>query len=110
MPKITAQGEIFICNEGANLRQVLKQRGIDLHNGGAKIINCRGLGSCGTCAVKIDGPVSTLNWKEKTRLSLPPHNALKGLRLACQVRVLGDITVTKFEGFWGQSDRVRWQP
>jgi hypothetical protein len=39
---------------------------------------------------------------ELRRLSLPPHNRASGLRLACQVSVLGDIEVTKFEGFFGQ--------
>jgi hypothetical protein len=48
MPKVTAQGKIFDCAQGDNLRQVLLKNGIDLYNGGATVINCHGLGSCGT--------------------------------------------------------------
>ncbi|MCT7950602.1 (2Fe-2S)-binding protein [Ancylothrix sp. C2] len=117
MPKITAQGKTFECAEGANLRQVLLKNGIDLYNGGAKVINCQGIGTCGTCAVEISGPVSEIGWREKARLSVPPHSGRTiasgtdaPLRLACQTKVLGDIKVTKFEGFWGQGTLTRWTP
>ncbi|WP_072620004.1 2Fe-2S iron-sulfur cluster-binding protein [Spirulina major] len=108
MPTVTAQGKSIPCETGANLRQVLQTAQIDLYNGNARVINCRGLGSCGTCAVKIIGPVSEPKWKERSRLSLPPHKADSGLRLACQVNVLGDITVQKCDRFWGQGDRILW--
>jgi hypothetical protein len=26
--------------------------------------------------------------------------------LACQTKVLGDISVTKYSGFWGQGDNI----
>jgi len=80
-----------------------------LYNGNAKIINCRGIGSCGTCAVEIEGEVSPPNWKDKTRLSLPPHSLEKNRRLACQTKVLGDIKVKKYDGFWGQGDIFIWK-
>lgn len=108
MPKITAQGKTFECAEGANLRQALLKNGIDLYNGGAKVINCQGIGTCGTCAVEIEGEVSPQGWREKARLSVPPHSAGTTRRLACQTKVLGDIKVTKFEGFWGQGTVKRW--
>lgn len=110
MPKVTAQGKTFDCESGANLRQVLLRNGIDLYNGQAKLINCRGIGSCGTCAVMVTGEVSEPNWRDRTRRSLPPHSAAKNLRLSCQTKVLGDVQVTKFDGFWGQGDRVVWGP
>lgn len=110
MPKVTAQGKILECAPGANLRQVLLENGIDLYNNQAKLINCRGIGSCGTCAVAVEGEVSTANWKDKARRSLPPHNMEKNRRLACQTKVLGDVRVTKFDGFWGQGDRSVWTP
>ncbi|MBW4439701.1 MAG: (2Fe-2S)-binding protein [Plectolyngbya sp. WJT66-NPBG17] len=110
MPKITAQGKTIECEQGANLRQVLLKNGIDLYNGGATVINCHAIGTCATCAVEIEGAVSEMEWREKTRLSLPPHNPKKSRRLACQVRVLGDIRVTKHEGFWGQDDSIQWKP
>lgn len=105
MPTVTAQGQQVTCETGANLRRVLLQHGLQVHNGNATLINCRGLGSCGTCAVKVVGEVSAVNWRDRARRSLPPHNPDRDLRLACQTRVLGDVTVQKFEGFWGQRDQ-----
>jgi ferredoxin len=98
MPKVTAQGKTFECNQGSNLRQVLLEHGVELYNGNAKIINCMGIGTCGTCAVQVEGEVSEPNWKDKTRRSLPPHSPTSGRRLACQTKVLGDVKVTKFDG------------
>jgi hypothetical protein len=46
--------------------------------------------------------VSKQTSSERRRLSLPPHSPEDGLRLACQTRVQGDITVRKHDGFWGQ--------
>ncbi|ACK64546.1 ferredoxin [Rippkaea orientalis PCC 8801] len=104
MPTITVQGQVITCDRGANLRRVLLQHGIPLYNHKAKFINCRGIGSCGTCAVEIVGEVSDPNWKDTARRSLPPHSPLKNRRLACQTQVLGDIQVIKYDGFWGQGD------
>ncbi|MFM7368868.1 MAG: (2Fe-2S)-binding protein, partial [Sphaerospermopsis kisseleviana] len=53
MPKVVAQGKLIECENKANLRKVLLKNGVDLHNGGSQVINCRGIGSCGTCAVKV---------------------------------------------------------
>ncbi len=108
MPNIKAEGKTISCEEGANLRQVLIAHGINLYNGKAKYINCRGIGTCGTCAVKVEGNVSPPNWKDKARRSLPPHNPNRNLRLACQTKVLGDLIITKYDGFWGQGDREVW--
>jgi ferredoxin len=108
VPQVTAQGKIFTCETGANLRQVLLAHDVALYNGNAKIINCMGIGTCGTCAVQIQGEVSLTNWKDITRRSLPPHSPAKNLRLACQTQVLGDITVTKFNAFWGQGNNLVW--
>lgn len=108
MPKVTAQGKTFECDLGSNLRQVLLEHSIELYNGNAKIINCMGIGTCGTCAVMIEGEVSEPNWKDKTRRSLPPHSPTSNRRLACQTKVLGDVRVTKYEGFWGQNSETAW--
>lgn len=108
MPTITAQGQTITCDRNANLRQELLKAGIDLYNGQAKLINCHGIGSCGTCAVEIEGEVSAPNWRDRTRRSLPPHNSDRNLRLACQTQVLGDITVKKYDGFWGQGSNLVW--
>ena len=106
MIKINVQGQIIECKKGENLRKILLKNNIDLYNGKAKIINCLGIGTCGTCAVEIEGKVSEVNWKDKTRRSLPPHSLTKNRRLACQTKVLGDITIKKYNGFWGQGDEI----
>ncbi len=108
MPKVTAQGKTFECELGSNLRKVLMEHDIELYNGNAKIINCMGIGTCGTCAVMIEGEVSEPNWKDKTRRSLPPHSPTSNRRLACQTKVLGDTRVTKYDGFWGQGNKTEW--
>ena len=74
MPRVTVYGQTITCDQGANLRRVLLKHDISLYNGASKLINCRGIGSCGTCAVAIVGEVSAINWQEKARLSLPPHS------------------------------------
>ncbi len=116
MPNITAQGKTIDCQPGENLRRVLLAAGVDLYNGNANIINCRGIGSCGTCAVEIEAldtssdkqAVSDANWRDRARRSLPPHDPSKDLRLACQTQVYGDIRVTKYDGFWGQGESLVW--
>lgn len=105
MPQVTAFGKTISCEADANLRQVLLEQNLPLYNGKAKYINCLGIGTCGTCAVEIVGEVSDPNWKDTARRSLPPHNPNRNLRLACQTKVLGDIRVVKYNGFWGQGDQ-----
>ena len=90
------------CDEGENLKHVLKRNGLPPYNGSARWLNCKGLGTCGTCAVEIKGEVSPITKVEKWRLNFPPHKEEKGLRLACQCKVLGDLEVKKHEGFWGE--------
>ena len=109
-PYVLAQGKTIPCSRGANLRQVLRHHGVDVHNSGATLINCRGLGTCGTCAVFVEGDVSAPNWRDRTRRSLPPHSSQRPLRLACQTTVLGAVRVTKFDGFWGQGSQPVWTP
>jgi ferredoxin len=108
MPTIQAQGKTFECEMGANLRKELLKHNVDLYNGSAQLINCRGIGTCGTCSVHIDGPVSDANWRDRARRSLPPHDSERDLRLACQTYVLGDIKVTKYDEFWGQGTQPVW--
>jgi ferredoxin len=103
MPTVEFEGTEIDCEEGAILRDVLLAAGESPHNGRAGTVNCFGHGSCGTCAVEIEGNVSEPTVRERARLSVPPHDPDDGLRLACQTRVLGDLSVTKHGGFWGQT-------
>jgi ferredoxin len=102
MPTITFRGRSVECERGALLRDVLLQAGETPHNGVTDRLNCSGHGTCGTCAVRVEGPVSEPTRRERLRLSVPPHSPDSGLRLACQTRVQGDLTVEKFDGAWGQ--------
>jgi len=106
---------VFTAYDGELLRTAALRRGlVSPHNGKANVVNCRGLGTCGTCAVEIMDESSSLsdrNPVEEFRLSAPPghgNNSSKNgrtpLRLACQVQVKGDLVVTKRMGFWGQED------
>ena len=102
MPKIRFKGKEIRCAKGQNLRSALQMFGLTPHNKQARMLNCKGLGTCGTCAVKIEGEVSEIGYLEKRRLNFPPHNLEDGLRLACQCKILGDVDVIKGEGFWGE--------
>ena len=102
MPNVRYNGFLLECDEGENLKHVLKRNGLPPYNGSARWLNCKGLGTCGTCAVEIKGEVSPITKVEKWRLNFPPHKEEKGLRLACQCEVLGDLEVKKHEGFWGE--------
>ncbi len=105
---------------GANLRKEALKAGVNLHQGlngfGAgvnKYVNCKGFGQCGTCRVNIvkgAENASPMGLLEKTRFRVPvptpitpggldpmPCIAFIGnedvMRLACQVRVEGDMEV-----------------
>ena len=102
MPKVTFNGDTIDCDHGDNLRRVLMDASLPLYNGIAKQIHCRGLGTCGTCAVSVKGNVSPKTAVENWRLGFPPHKHGTGLRLACQCKVLGDLELEKHQGMWGQ--------
>ena len=101
----TADGSRVIdgVQRGELLRTALLRRGLSPHNNNSQLINCRGLGTCGTCAVEVRGDVEPrdASQRERLRLSFPPHELRPNLRLACQCVVRGDVVVSKFEGFWG---------
>lgn len=102
MPTVEYDGHAVDCERGATLRTVLREAGLDVHNGAAGTVNCGGHGTCGTCAVAVDGATNDRTRRERWRLDFPPHDAENGLRLACQTTVEGDLAVEKHPGFWGQ--------
>lgn len=98
--------------EGANLRQVAQEAGINLYYGvngfGAginRVLNCHGLGGCGTCRVNITKGMENTNpvaGIEKFKFTVPVPDPLAcfayignedKLRLACCTKVMGDIEV-----------------
>jgi ferredoxin len=102
LPTIRFGDRSIECPHGANLRVVLLRARLPLYTRVAEALNCRGRGVCGTCAVRVEGPVSEPTAEELRRLRMPPHDPDSGLRLACQCNVLGDVTITKHGGIWGQ--------
>lgn len=99
--RIRFAGTTIECQYGENLRKALIDGGVSPYTPEARFINCRGLGTCGTCAVRVVGPMSEKTKIEAWRLNFPPHQEVDGLRLACQVRVFGDLVVEKGSGLWG---------
>jgi ferredoxin len=105
VPIVCFAGQEVECPYGANLRMVLLRARLPLYTLVARALHCRGRGMCGTCAVRIVGPVSEPTDAEQQRLRSFPHHPEAGLRLACQCSVLGDLVVTKHEGLFGQGPR-----
>lgn len=99
-------GERIECPPGANLRVALLRARLPLYTAAARAVHCRGRGTCGTCAVQIEGRASEPTPTELKRLARFPHEVEGGLRLACQVRVNGDLKVTKHAGFFGNKREV----
>jgi len=113
MPTITFVNEKreLQVPEGANLRKEALNAGVNLYYGfngtGAglnKFLNCHGLGTCGTCRVKITkgmentSPMGAMErFTFKANLLSPAVFAYIGnestMRLACCTVVNGDITV-----------------
>ena len=101
MPTITFANEKkeIQVPEGANLRKEALAAGVALYPGIHKVANCHGFGSCGTCRVLITKGMENTNSKtfmETGRLavSLAYIGNESTMRLACQTKVNGDITVT----------------
>jgi ferredoxin len=83
---------------GANLRQEARQAGIQVYSGISRVLNCHGLGMCGTCRVLVKKGMENLSgktlrerFKLATMLSSIGHE--KEMRLSCQVKVNGDCSV-----------------
>lgn len=109
--KTDGNDNVIHAESNQKLRDILIKNDIYPYNDKAKYINCRGLGSCGTCAVSViekskEYEFSKLKYLEQIRLNFVPHKKVNTvnnhLRLACQYIVDSDITVIKNDGFWGQ--------
>ncbi|MCA9259672.1 MAG: (2Fe-2S)-binding protein [Planctomycetales bacterium] len=98
--------------KGANLRKEAIKAGVNVHQGvngiGAgvnRLLNCHGLGQCGTCRVQIVKGMenaSPMGALEKLRWKCPVPDPLPSLayignedtmRLSCQTKVMGDMEV-----------------
>ena len=109
MPKIMAGGKVFEVALKTNLRQALLAQKISLYNEGSEILNCHGQAMCSTCLVKVEGAISKPT-KLENQMGIPSYFAHKERRLACQVKVLGDVKVTRFDGYFGDGECSIWTP
>lgn len=78
--------------KGAKLRDVILSANVELYPGSARLTNCGGGGSCGTCAVTV---TDNADWEprpvfEAQRLKKYDPTA----RLSCNTIIEGDCTVT----------------
>ena len=98
MPKVVFVNEHRIVEvpQGKNLKTLALELGINPHREFFRGVNCGYFGMCGTCQlwVKESGPGSTNSKNLREKIA-----GMRGLRrLACQVKVLGDVEVTTFAG------------
>jgi ferredoxin len=118
MPKVTFVNEKkeIEVPAGANLREEARKAGIQLYKGPFRLLNCHGLGLCGTCLVLIKSGMENLSPKslrEKFNFNTDPKTMMSVIghedeaRLSCQVRVNGDCSVETRPPFnWsGETDK-----
>ena len=91
---ITPDGKTTKINtvKGQNLRSELLSANIDVYSGKAKMTNCGGGRTCGTCAVRV---VDNKDWDktpEVDQLRLKRLND-QSARLSCNTMIEGDCTV-----------------
>ena len=98
--------------EGANLRKEAMKAGINLYQGlnglGAglnQVVNCRGMGMCGSCRVNIvkgAENASEMGLVEKFKFNVPVPDPVAcfayigneaTMRLACTTQVMGDMEI-----------------
>ena len=101
MPKVkfVKENNELEVDQGANLRKEALRANIQLYPGIHKYLNCRGFALCGKCAVAVKGGrenCAPAGFRERLRILMSYLTIGRGkdeIRLACQLRVLGDIQV-----------------
>jgi len=102
--------------DGANLRSVAMDRGIDVYPIGGGKLSCNGKGFCGTCAVEVEpreavAYVESQGFIRKLGLNAARRKMERfakhdrgNLVLSCQMQVKGDLFVTTQPGL-----EVNWK-
>lgn len=86
------QGKAAYVSDGRILREVMLENRIDLYKTMAKLLNCGGVGQCGTCIVDVVSGAEHLSERtpvEEQKLRKKPTS----FRLACQTLVSGEVTI-----------------
>ncbi|WP_026735926.1 2Fe-2S iron-sulfur cluster-binding protein [Fischerella sp. PCC 9605] len=90
--KFVKENQEVVTAPGANLRLKALENHIDLYKLRGKLMNCGGLGQCGTCIVEIVEGMENLSHRtevENYMLKKKPET----YRLACQTLVNGSVGV-----------------
>ncbi len=77
---------VCYCQEGDNLLDVLRREKVAIE------APCGGFGLCGKCKVMVSGKASLPDSLERTFLG--EESLSKGVRLACRVRIMGELRVS----------------
>ncbi|APZ94097.1 2Fe-2S iron-sulfur cluster-binding protein [Fuerstiella marisgermanici] len=108
MPKITFVKEKVTveAQDGEDIRSVARKNGVQLYSGPHKVLNCMGMGACGSCNVSVKSGSDNCTprtfcerivakWLTPLPLFLIKilSNPSKDVRLACQTKVHGDVEV-----------------
>lgn len=108
MPKITFVKEKVTveAQDGEDIRSVARKNGVQLYSGPHKVLNCMGMGACGSCNVSVKSGSDNCTprtfcerivakWLTPLPLFLIKilSNPQKDVRLACQTKVHGDVEV-----------------
>ena len=75
---------IYKARDEENLSDLIKKSKVDIK------MPCK-KGKCGKCAIKIEGSVNPPTKNE--RKSLSEKELENGYRLACEIKILGDIKI-----------------
>lgn len=83
---------------GTNLRQAMLDNKVPVYSGIHQVLNCGGRGTCGSCRVHVKEGEQNLSGKtflERLRMALAffPIGHESEVRLSCQAKVQGDVTV-----------------
>ncbi|MDA0692136.1 MAG: 2Fe-2S iron-sulfur cluster-binding protein [Nitrospinae bacterium] len=95
MPKITVintetdETKTFKAGYGANLRKAAAYKDVEIYKGMAKMLNCRGMGVCGTCLIEVEPMENVDPQTFMERL----HKVGPNQKLGCRAKVYGDITI-----------------
>jgi ferredoxin len=91
------QGKTVSVNAGWNLRKLALKNGVNVYQGFDKVFNCRGNGLCGTCKVEVYparpefvNPPTAMEERKLRKFTNP------NLRLSCQVKVHGNMSVKTY--------------
>lgn len=105
MPKVNFVKEKVTVEaaDGEDIRTVARKNGVQLYSGPHKVVNCMGLGMCGSCNVIVKNGSENCSKKGFRELINKWINPLLGLkmlsnpeedvRLGCQTQVNGDVDV-----------------